>query len=80
MKYAPVSSKLELLHVKTGVPSPVLNPVMGLIQDPQISAVQLVGLRDDNRWINGMIEIKATRPPLSHITSEFVPASDILTG
>lgn len=53
---------------------------MAPIPDPEIFPVQLVGLRDDNRWINHMIEIKAALPPLSHITSEFVPASDILTG
>lgn len=42
--------------------------------------VQLIWPGDDNRWINCVKEIKATLPSLSHISSKFVGATDILTG
>lgn len=58
----------------------VSNAQRRLIQGPEIFPVQIILLRDDNHRIKCMKEIKTTLPSLSHITGEFIQASDILTG
>lgn len=51
-----------------------------LIRGPESFPVQITLLRDNNHWINCTKELKTTPPSLSHITSEFIQASDILTS
>lgn len=67
------NQKYQIL--KQNVTSRGLKQPTGLIQ-----SCPCADRSDDNRWINCVIEIKTTLPSLSHITSQFIRAWDILTG